>query len=102
MSASTHATRRAGPGPRGDKGLNPDTGVAKSRPAGQGIPACAGMTTDGARGDKIKTLGPRGDTGERDMGMYGGMTRQNGANAPSFISQTNNPFPGDLDYMFRS
>ena len=71
-------------------------------PAGQWIPACAGMTTDGARGDKIKTLGPRGDTGESDMGMYRVMTRKNGANAPSFISRTNNPFPDDLDYMFRS
>ena len=50
-SASTHATRRAGPGPRGDK----------ITPAAQWIPACAGMTTGGLRGDKIKTLGSRGD-----------------------------------------
>ena len=35
---------------RGDKGMNPDTGVTKIMPAAQWIPACAGMTTDGASG----------------------------------------------------
>ena len=36
--------------------MNPDTGVAKSMPAAQWIPACAGMTTERAAGVTYSAL----------------------------------------------
>ena len=53
VSASTHATRRAGPGHRGDKRMETSRGMTRRMPAAQWIPACAGMTTVGARDDKL-------------------------------------------------
>ena len=45
-SASTHATRRAGPGPRGDK-------IKTLGPRGDKERACAGMTAEGRGRDRM-------------------------------------------------